>query len=62
MILLSFWLFWGIVYISDANRHTPQQDAEVLDSPLWAINFCTLKIHSGKKTQNQKPSYVHFKW
>lgn len=31
------------------SAHTTARDTEVLDSPLWAINFCTLKILSKKK-------------
>lgn len=48
LILLAFWLFWGIIYVSDVNCQCTHHSkrGEALDSPFQAINFCILKILS----------------
>lgn len=42
------------------SAHTTARDTEVLDSPLWAINFCILKTVSEKKNKTKNPSYFLF--
>lgn len=39
------------------SAYTTAKEVDVLDSPLWAINFCILKILSFWK----KTSHFHFK-